>query len=227
MGGQNEIVSPGDVVPKLGGHAVRVGGSGHDGMAIVPQHVGVDRVDLRDFHIKGLGARVNDEVDAADGCLSFGQNIGHFMHRAVEARAKGLGEAVDQRLAPAGYRVVLGVLGGVFARLGQKAGARSVIGDEHALNPHILQVIFERLDIVEEAGRLQHHGPAVFFEDKDLVVHGVVGLVGVKFDGAKVVKVDFTLLKGNGAEGVLVHNGFLLWVKSMGFILHKRPLPDV
>ena len=37
----------------------------YDGVAVLPEHMGVNGVDLGDLNIKGLGSLLDDKVDAA------------------------------------------------------------------------------------------------------------------------------------------------------------------
>ena len=132
MGGEDQIIAPLDVRLELGDDGVRVAGAGYDGVAVVAQHVDVHRVDLREFHVEGLGGGADDEADSADGDRARPQCVGDGVDAAVEGRAEGGGELVDQGLSAAPLRVLDGVGGGVLGDLRQEGGAGSVVGHQHA-----------------------------------------------------------------------------------------------
>lgn len=71
----------------------------------MPEHMGVNGVDLGDLNIKGLGSLLDDKVDAADGHLALADHMRDLVHRAVENLAERTGELIDQRLAAAVFRI--------------------------------------------------------------------------------------------------------------------------
>ena len=70
----------------------------------MPEHMGVNGVDLGGLNIKGLGGLLDDKVDAADGHLALADHMRDLVHRAVENLAERTGELIDQRLAAAVFR---------------------------------------------------------------------------------------------------------------------------
>ena len=191
MGGENQVIAGPDIAPQLGDHGVGVAGPGYDGVAVVAQHVRVDRVDFGNLHIKSLRRLVNDEPDAANGDLPLGKGVGDRMDGAVEAAAKDGGKLVDQGFAPAAAGIFRGVGSGVFGGVRQEGGACAVIGHQHT--GHI-------------QARLDGHKLPRLLHQKHLVRQGVPGLIGVELHAAKIIDVHFALGQPDGGKVSLVHD---------------------
>ena len=118
--GQNQIVSLTDVLPQPGNHSVGVRRTCDDGMAVMPEHMGVDGVDLGDFDIEGLCGPPNDEIDAADRQPAFADQMSNSVAVAVDGFPYRACKLIDQRLSAAADRIINGVLRGIFGHIGQE-----------------------------------------------------------------------------------------------------------
>lgn len=99
MGCQNQCVVLVNVVLQLCNNAVGVFGSCNYGMAVMSQHMGVNRIDFGNFHIKGFRRLLDDKINAADVDFAFLDNICNLMNGVVENFAESRCEIVDQRFA--------------------------------------------------------------------------------------------------------------------------------
>ena len=192
--------------------------------------MGIDGVDFGDLHVEGVRGRPKEKVDATDANPSRADKVGDGVDRRVEGHTERRRKAVDQRLSAAGFGVVLRALRRVLRHVGQEGAARRVVGHEHPLDPHILQIRRKLPDVIIKAGRFQQNGPAVLFHDENLVVDRVVGLVGVQPDGAAVVDMHFTLFQLYGPKSIFVHCNSLLcllgvllfWCLAFGLLRSGR-----
>lgn len=108
------------VVLQPGDHPIRMSCSGHNGVTIVTQHMGVNRVDLRDLLVKGLGGLVNDELNPANGGWPLSDDMGVGVDDTIKSAAESPGKLVDEGSAAALFRVLHGVSYGIFGSIGQE-----------------------------------------------------------------------------------------------------------
>ena len=211
MGGEHQVKAPADVVIQLGDDAVGVGAARHDGVAVVAHHVGVHAVQLRDLQVIGLGIGLYHKADAGDLHLALLHHVVHRAQARVKHLAKGLLEVGHQPGSAAVGVIGHGGGGAIGGHPGQEGRARGVIGHQLALHRDVLpsQKVGELLNVVIEAGQLDHHAPARLGQDEHLVLYGVPGLIGVQGDAVLLINVNPALVQGNGAVCVLVHDNCL------------------
>ena len=173
--------------------------------------MGVDGVELRNFYVEGISGAHDVHAHAGKLQLIVLDDVGHRGDGGIERVAERGREVVDERLAAAGVAVLVGFAGGVDRRSCQERRACHVVGGHDAFDGDALvgDVGLELADVVEEAGVFQHEAATVLFDDEDLVVDEIVGLVGVQFCGSEVVDSDVAFSKVDFGVVGLLHGGFL------------------
>ena len=223
MRGEDQAVSLFDIPAKLSDDGIGMPGARHDGVAVMPEHMRVHRVDLRYLNVKRLMRRVNDKFYAADSDLALADNVCHLMHRVIKRRAECGSEICDERLAAAVCGIFHGIFGSVLRHIGQKGRPGAVVGDKYALDRHILQICGQLGNIVMEAGRFDNNSLAVFFNDEDLIVNKIVGFVCVQLYRAEIVNADLALCELYLIECVLVHDMISCFISD--FLLRGGSVP--
>ena len=137
MRGEDQSIPLCNVAAKLCDHGVGMARARHDGVAVVPQHMRVNRVDFRNLYIKRICCLLDEKFHAADGYLAGFHHIGDFVDGGIKGVAERAGKIVDQGLAAAALGIGYGVLRRVLRNAGQERAARAVVRNQHTGHWHI------------------------------------------------------------------------------------------